>query len=73
MTTKNLPPNDPIETVFLYRTFFCVIYRRGGWEIRCMSYGYTYPGVVGGAGVAKKQVDDFLDLRYGPRPDRQKP
>ncbi|MBD0395855.1 MAG: hypothetical protein ICV52_18950 [Microcoleus sp. C1-bin4] len=62
-----------IETIFLYRTFLCLAFRRGGWGIRCTTTGYTYPGKEGGATEAKKKVDYFLDLRYGKRADREQP
>lgn len=30
-----------IESVFLYRTFLCVMGRSGSWEILCVTYGYS--------------------------------
>jgi hypothetical protein len=60
-----------IESIFFYRSFLCWCDRRGGWEIKCLDYGYLYPGKVGGAVAAKKQVDYFLDLRYGKGDRRQ--
>ncbi|WP_333202760.1 hypothetical protein [Microcoleus sp. S28C3] len=60
-----------IESIFFYRSFLCWCDRRGGWEIKCLDYGYLYPGKVGGAVAAKRQVDEFLNQRYGPKPDRQ--
>jgi hypothetical protein len=51
-----------IEAIFLYKTFLCLVYRQGQWEIRCTTYGYSYTG-NGTRKDAKTKVDYFLELR----------
>jgi hypothetical protein len=61
-----------METIFFYRTFLCVVWRGGAWQIHCPIAGYSYPEKVGGATAAKNQIDYFLKLRQE-KIDRQKP
>ena len=51
-----------IESIFFYRTFLCLTYGQGTWEIGCTTYGYSVTG-NGGRKIAKEKVDESLELR----------
>jgi hypothetical protein len=63
-----MPPIDPIENIFFYRSFLCFLWP-SRWEILCLTYGYSYSG-NGTRTQAKEKIDYFLKLRAD-KTDRQ--
>jgi hypothetical protein len=60
-----------IESIFFYHSFLAWVDRRGGFQICCPIYSYTYTG-RGGRQEAKAKIDYFLELRQE-KIDRQQP